>query len=202
MRTGMMDALVFKALGTTKLANKKLLMVGSGKTATWSLRGLAALFPDLTEISYLNTGLKNAEFEALATSLSVVIKHVEDKDISSYDYIMCHSKAKESIFNDPTQVKNGAVLTGFISSTPYGEFADSFYNTSQANIIIDWDPNLARMKFIGRQIDAGVVSRDKMFDFRELLNKSPKLNPGAKYTIFTSMGTPIQNLAVLKLLTE
>ncbi len=202
MRTGILDALVLKSLDVKQLSDKKVLICGAGKTASWSLKGLKAYFPDLKEITYLTTESKRSEFEDLAKTLGVKAHHTTDNNPSEYDIILCHTNTKDSIFKDPTLIKPGAILTGFISSTPYGEFCDDFYNSDLANILIDWDMNLPRMGFIERAVTNGKVKKEEIVDLKDLFKGSyvPKAN--AKYTLFTSIGTPIQNIALLKMLVE
>lgn len=200
MRTGIVDALLLTHLGITGLANKKVLICGTGRIASWSIKSLKAYFPDLQQITYLTKEKSDETFEKLATVLDIKATHTISKDPREFDVILCHTSTEASIFTDPSLIKKGAILAGFISSTQYGEFSDAFYNSDTANVLIDWEPNLSRMPYIERQIEIGAVDKARMGNLRSLFAGECKVNPDAKYTLFTSVGTPMQNIALLKLL--
>ncbi len=67
-------------------------------------------------------------------------------------------------------------------------------------IIIDWEQNLPRMPYIERQIASGAIDKPKMGNLRSLFAGEYVPNVDAKYTLLTSVGTPMQNIALLKLL--
>ncbi len=133
MRTSVLDALLLTYLGVTSLADKKVLICGTGRFASWSIQSLKAYFPELDEVAYLTKQNPDQAFEKLATSLGVKTVHTIERNPSGFDIILCHTNAEESIFTDPSLIKQGAILTGFLSSTQYGEFADAFYNSDSTN---------------------------------------------------------------------
>lgn len=177
MRTGAMDTLVLQVLGITNLTDKQILMFGRGKTATWSQQFLDHSYPNHPNITFVHTETPKGSF-----------------DISQFDIIICHTNTKEFLLsaNDRNKIKPGAIITNYISQELNTEVAPSFFNFDEANVVIDWKPNLART--------SEIKPDDRLVQFKNLLNGSQILDDKKKYSIFRFIGTPLQNLAVLKAL--
>jgi ornithine cyclodeaminase/alanine dehydrogenase-like protein (mu-crystallin family) len=203
IRTGIMDSLVISHCGVTNFENKKILFFGTGKTAQWSLKGLKEMYPELSQIFYINS--KNSEdlsFINFASELKVEALVGNKRDLSSFDFIFCHTNTKESILTDEdlTQIKEGAIITAYISSTEHGEVCDNFYNTNNANIIVDWDKNIDTTHDLQRAVESGIANRIELILLKDLIAKKRNIDESKKYTLFRSHGTPMQNLAMLKIL--
>ena len=179
MRTGAMDTLVLQALGISSLNEKKILMFGRGKTATWSVKFLKHTFADCPEITVVHSETPRDSY-----------------DISDFDIIICHTNAKEFVLSaeDRKNIKKGAIITNFISTESNTEVDPSFFDHEKANVVIDWKPNLKRAPEI--------PNSKEIIQLKELLNETKKLEINKKYSVFRFLGTPLQNLAVLKTLTS
>lgn len=201
-RTGVMDALLLQALGVKTLAGKNILFVGTGRVAKCSLTALKALYPDVQSLDYLNSSGHAEEFIGIAKELNVEGKQGKLSEIGKYDYIFCHADPKEVILTVGMKkdIKNGAVITSFITTAGAAEVADDYFDTDNANVIIDWDKTLTTGADIKRLVTDGIADPDKMICLKDLFAVKAKLNPDAHYTLYRSHGTPMQNLAILKLL--
>lgn len=177
MRTGAMDALVLQSLGISSLDDQKILMFGKGKTANWSRKFLEHVYGNDVDITTAHSQTPKNSY-----------------DIGKFDIIICHTNAKEFVLKaeDISKVKKGAIITNFISSATNTEVAPSFFDFEKANIVIDWEPNLARAPEIKKDTN--------LIELKEILAKKKKLDEKKDYTIFRFLGTPLQNLAVLKIL--
>ena len=198
MRTAAMTAVVLKALNVDDLKDKKVLLFGSGKIATQSVKILGS-----------ELGLNKLDVITRSGNLSGIKSDAEDvligngsiDDISQYDVIICHTQAVNPVISEEhlSSIKKGAVLASFISSTEHGEFPDEVYNSSRANIITDWQHTLLGAKDLKRAMDAHTFEESDLIYVKDLLN-GKNIDQEKQYTIYRSTGTPIQNLAVLKLL--
>ena len=157
------------------LADKKILMYGKGKIATWSQKFLKHSFPDCPEITIVDSKTDPTSY-----------------NISDQDIIICHTNTKFPLLSDPSKIKPGAIITTFISSPPVTnqEITGAFYNPDQANIILDWDKNAAR--------DPEIKSKPILFG--DILSEKASIDQSKKYTVARFLGTPLQNLAILKTL--
>ncbi len=203
-RTGIMDALLLQTLGIKTLTKKNILFIGTGKVATCSLTSLKALYPDMELAYFLNSRGHAEEFVTVGKEVGVEIKEGNLSDINVYDFIFCHADPKEIILTTDMkkQIKKGAVITSFITTAGQAEVADDYFDTENANVIIDWDKTLETGADIKRLVEKGILPADKMIRLKDLFAEKTKLNSNAHYTLYRSHGTPMQNLAMLKLLLE
>ena len=199
-RTAAMSAVVLQALGVGSLADKKVLLFGAGKIASESAKILASEL-GLTSIDVITrsgdlTNIRNAIAD---NHLSIDVGDIND--IGQYDVIIAHTQTAEPLFSSEqlANIKQGAFLASFISSTEHGEFPNNVYDSTTANIITDWEQTLAGAKDLKRALDAGQFNKQGLIYLKDLLN-GKNIDPNKRYTVYRSTGTPIQNLAVLKLL--
>ena len=198
IRTAAMNAVLLKGLGVTSLADKKVLLFGAGKIATEAIKILASELV-LVEIDIIT---KSGDLTRISGNIPNVLIKAGDRDnIAQYDVIICHTQSKESILSeeDVSKIKQGAILTSFISSTEHGEFPDSIYNSAKANIITDWDKTILGAKDLQRAKDKGLFN-DPVY-VKDLLSGG-LIDKSKQYTVYRSTGTPIQNMAILKELLE
>lgn len=202
IRTGVMDALVLQALGNDSLENKKILYIGTGKVAQESLQGIHTLFPNVREISFYNRSQSADRFGEIAQRFGIEIKYTDIADIGMYDIIFCHTNSAQPVLTADykDKIKSGAVITTFVTvGSDKGELADEFFDTDCANIIIDWEQTLVMAKELQSAIDTKLADASKIITLQQLfLNKD--VVQEKKYTVYRSVGTPMQNVAVLKLL--
>lgn len=203
MRTGIMDGIVLAQ--TQKNKHVKVLLFGSGKTASWSVRGLAALTPWITQVDYFSKSGKKGPFERLGQKAGIALMYREDwrKQLSEYDVIICHTNAAGPILTatDVASVRSGVQIHSFIGSTEHGELADEFY-AEQAEVVSDWPKILDDNKIMQRAVSTGGVKSDSIVYLKQFFAVNYRLKQDVPYTIFQFGGTPIQNLAVLQLLTK
>lgn len=197
MRTGAMDSIALKISNISTLKDKKILIFGTGKTAKWSVKILKVAFEDLETVNYINsTNTTSEEFEAFTAEIGVKAMAGSKANLSDYDVIICHTNAQESVLKaeEINSIKVGAIITTFIGSDKvHGEVADEYYS-SDANIVLDWQKNLSLAKDIVR---SGTAETDIMF-LNDLLSKKVSLDSSKKYTVYRFLGTPMQNLGVLR----
>lgn len=200
VRTGVMSPVVIRALGTDQLAGK-VLLIGSGNVARQALIGLKEHFPGLRVISFHNRSGKDEGFEQFATEQGVEATYTDLSTIGEYDYIICHSSAQEPVLTNSLKqsLKPGAFIATFVSEN-FCEVTEEYYDTNEANVIIDWQQTIHEAKELQRAVDSKVADPDQMITLSELFTGSKSVNPDKKYTIYRSHGTPMQNLAVLKTL--
>ncbi len=193
MRTAAMNTVVLKGLGITSLADKKVLVFGAGKIATQALKILASELA----LSKVDVITKSGDLTKIANAVDgVAIEPGNIDDIAEYDVIICHTQSAEPVFSEEyiERIKKGAVLTSFISSTEHGEFPDTIYDQSRANVITDWDKTILGAKDLQRAQNKGLLG--EVIYIKDLL--LGKEIDNKQYTIYRSTGTPIQNLAILK----
>jgi ornithine cyclodeaminase/alanine dehydrogenase-like protein (mu-crystallin family) len=198
IRTAAMNAVLLKAIGIHNIVNKKVLLFGSGKIATETVRILASEL-GLKEIKVIT---KSGDLTKITnTTTGVTIEPGNLDDISVSDIIICHTQSTEPVIPESyiSKIKQGAILTSFISSTEHGEFPDNIYNSTQANIITDWDKTILGAKDLQRAKKAGLYK--DIFYIKDLLT-GRSIDNNKHCTVYRSTGTPIQNLAVLKELLE
>lgn len=198
MRTAAMSAVLLRGLGIDNLKDKKVLLFGSGKIAAQSVKILASEL-GLDRLDVIN---KSGDFSSIISeSKDVIIKNGSIDKIGQYDIIICHTQAASPVISEEhlKNIKKGAVLASFISSTEHGEFPDEVYNSSLANIITDWQQTIIGAKDLKRAMDAHTFDESDLIYIKDLLC-GKKIDQEKQYTVYRSTGTPIQNLAVLKLL--
>jgi ornithine cyclodeaminase/mu-crystallin family protein len=198
MRTAAMSAVILKALNYETLQDKKVLLFGSGRIATQSVNILVSELA-LKSIDIIT---RSGDLSAIrAKTGHVVINEGSIDDIGRYDVIICHTQAASPVIlkEQLKDIKKGAVLASFISSTEHGEFPDEIYDSSKANIITDWQQTLQGAKDLKRAVDSHLLDEVDLIYIKDLLTNS-RIDENKQYSVYRSTGTPIQNLAILKLL--
>jgi ornithine cyclodeaminase/alanine dehydrogenase-like protein (mu-crystallin family) len=198
MRTAAMTAVVLKALGTDSLIDKKVLLFGSGRIARQSVKILQS---ELGLVS-LDVVTRSGDLTGIMSAMSGVhIDRGSVDNIGIYDVIICHTQSKEPVFHADQldNLKQGAILASFISSTEHGEFPDQVYDSSRANIITDWQQTLTGAKDLKRSLESELFQENDLIYIKELLT-TRQIDKSKQYSVYRSTGTPIQNMAVLKLL--
>lgn len=205
MRTGIMDSLLLKHIGVQNLAEKRLLYIGTGNVAKMSLKAIKEYFPEVKEVSVINKRGEDDAFVALGKDLGIAVSFTSKDTIGEYDYIFCHTPSGAGnvlLKDDVDMLKKGVVITTFVSTPGDAELAEELYNTEKANVIIDWEESIEGTKELKAVIEKGSVVKEKLITLEKLFSGEYSPNPNAAYTIYRSTGTPMQNLAVLKLLLE
>lgn len=199
-RTAAMSAVVLQALGVGSLADKKVLLFGSGKIATESAKILASEF-GLTSIDVITRSGDLTKIKTATTGSNLSISTGDTNNIGQYDVIIAHTQTAEPLFSSEqlANIKQGALLASFISSTEHGEFPDEVYDGTTANIITDWEQTLTGAKDLKRALDAQKFDKQDLIYLKDLLT-GKTIDQNKQYTVYRSTGTPIQNLAALKLL--
>lgn len=204
MRTGIMDALILRHTHQS-LGDLKILLFGSGKTASWAIKGLAALTPEITKADYYSLSGRKEALELMGKEQGIELRYALDwrEELSDYDIVICHTRAEEPFLTteDIPHIKPGAQIHSFITSTEHGELADAFY-TKDINLVSDWPKILEYNKILMRAVENKQIHQAEITYLREVFGDKYTPKPDAPYTIFQLGGTPIQNLAVLQLLTK
>jgi len=202
MRTAAMSAVVLKALGADSLADKKVLLFGSGKIATESAKILASEL-ELTSINVITRSGDLTKLKDATADSGLTINIGDINNLGQYDVILTHTQTTEPVITKEqlATIKQGAFLASFISSTEHGEFPDEVYNKENANVITDWPQTLLGAKDLKRAIDTGLTSEQDLIYLKDLLT-GRAINTSKQYTVYRSTGTPIQSMAVLKELVE
>lgn len=200
MRTAAMNAIVLQTLGIKSLVDKKVLLFGSGKIATEAVKVLASEL-QLQSIDVINRSGDLATLKADVKDIGVGINLGSLENLDKYDVIICHTQTKSPLLSEDQikNIKQGAVLTSFISSTEHGEYPDEIYNFKEANIITDLEASLLTTKDLKRALDNGLLTKENLLYIKDLLG-GKNVDSSKHYTVYRSTGTPIQNLAILKLL--
>jgi len=200
MRTAVMNPLLFQLLGIRKLSDKNIIIFGSGNIAQWTLKYLKEIYPDLKTIDFINHSGKTTEFITHAKTNKVKAEFQKVPDLSKYDILIFHTSAESPILkpSDITKIKKDAIITSFRSSSPKGEIASEFYNTNINNVILDSKESL-QYDDVKLASKLNILNSKRIFTLEAIL-KGKKLLKNKKITIFRSFGTPLQDVAVLKLL--
>lgn len=204
MRTGIMDSVILRHTHSN-LGGLKILMFGSGKTAAWAIKGLAELTPEIKRVDYFSLNGRKEAFEAMGLEHGIELRYVEGwrELLSSYDIVTCHTRTEAPFLlkEDIPSIKPGAQIHSFITSTEHGELADELY-TDSVTLVSDWPKILGYNKILMRAVENKRVTPEKIVYLKELFGGSYEQNEKAPYTIVQMGGTPIQNLAVLQMLTR
>ena len=202
-RTGVMSALVLAALGANALDSKKVIYLGTGAIARCDLEALKAHFPEIREISYVNKSGKAADFGVTAKRLGLAVREGSLVEIGDYDVIICHTNSKEPVLTAAMRdsIKAGAVILVF-SSEDATEVASEYFDSSEANILVDWDQTLDEAPELKAAVERGLAKKDEIVRLRELFVEGVGSKRTKKYTIYRTHGTPMQNLAAMKLLMQ
>lgn len=203
MRTGVQDATILQLLKYTSLKDKRILFIGSGRLAKWSLRFMKEIWQDLTEIDYSNRS-GDTSFGDVAMEVGVHANLVPEYDLSNYDVIIIHTSSHEFVLKptDREKIKKGALITSYITSSPEGELTPEFFDTQKANVILDWDNTRTFLPELKTAEEKELLQKDRLIYVRDLADGSKTIDPSKDYTVFRSSGTPMQNLGLLKLLLE
>lgn len=196
VRTGAMDAFLLKLLESDP-TDKRILYIGAGHIAVNSIATLKAIFGSVDTVDYTSRASK-PDFEEKAHDIGVVALFRETPNISEYDFIFMHTNTSEPIITDSANIKEGAVITTFITSTQHGEVADDIYNHN-ANVVVDLTENIDHLPDLKRAVNAGKINEP--ISLKQLL-QGKNIDSSKDYTIFRSGGTALQNFAMLKLLLE
>lgn len=202
LRTAAMTTLVLPTVGVKSLKDKKIVIFGVGKVAQQSVKLLKLVYPELSELWCVSKSSKLDVISNLAKSLDVTVHHADSNNLSEFDIIICHTSADAPVLDKAAKssLKTGVFIATFISSTEHGEVDDDYYDSGSANIVCDWEPTKTGAKDLNRALASGAVSDDSVIVLKDLLTGLSKIDPSKQRTIYRSVGTPIQNLAVLQLL--
>lgn len=200
MRTGLMDALVMQALGYTDITGKKILYLGTGGVARASLQALKELFPEVQDVDYINRSQDPKEFGGIARELGVQVHFGDLENIGQYDFIFGHTTSTEPVLTAShlQQIKKGAFISCFVAMG--GEIADKFFTTNNVNLIADYEKTKEVSNEMKKAIGEDRIDEEKVIYLKDLFEGTSQLLEGPLYTLYRSTGTPMQNLAVLKLL--
>lgn len=198
LRTAAMSTVVLKGVGMNTLKNKRVLVFGGGKIANVAIKILASQL----ELQEVDVVTRSGNLTALESELGNTGVRVSAGDInksSDYDVIICHTNTESPLLQGDQlkQIKPGAFLASFISSTEHGELPDSAYDGHRANIIVDWDKTVLGAKDMQRAQASGLFVEGALITVRDLL-QTKKVDLNKQYTVYRSTGSPIQNLAVVK----
>ncbi len=198
IRTWLLSPLIIKTLGQ-ELSEKKVLIVGSWKLAVNGVKAIQQLFQDVSKIFYTSQSWRKEGFEEAAKKENFTLEYKEDVDFSEFDIVFFYTNTKKSILENVSQVKTKAIISSHISSTSYAEYSDEIYK--EANVIIDWRGNVSNMKDLERAVSAWFITQDNILSFKDILDGKNFLSE-RRYLLIRSTGTPMQNVAVLKYLTQ
>lgn len=200
IRTGVMDPILLESLGYTSIEGKKILYLGTGKVATESLKALKEYFPEITSVDYINKSGEPKLFGEAAHLLGISLAKSSLDNISEYDFIFCHTAASQPVLTKQylENIKKGAIITTFVG--PETEVADEFFDTTHAAIVTDWAESLTSGKDLRQALEKGYLDKKQIIFLKDLFERNKQTDRSSHYTLYRSTGTPIQNLAVLKLL--
>lgn len=202
LRTAAMTVLVLPKAGHETLKDKKIVIFGAGKVAQQSVRLLKLAYPELSELWCVSKSGKLDAISSVAKDVGITLHHADATSLSEFDIIICHTSADAPVLpkDAMNSLKPGVFIASFISSTENGEVDDDYYDSASTNIICDWELTKTGAKDLARAIAGGTVDDNSVILLNDLLAGSKQIDPTKKRTIYRSVGTPIQNLAVLQLL--
>jgi len=200
MRTAAMSTVLLKAMGFKSLKSKNVLLFGSGRIAKQSVKILSSEL-NMSSVYVITRSNDITGLQAEVKNVSVLRGSIDD--ISEYDIIICHTQAASPVIpkEQLKNIKKGAILLSFISSTEHGELPDEVYDRSKANVITDWQQTIIGAKDLKRSLDSNLIKEDDLIYMIDLISGNKTIQE-KQYTVYRSTGTPIQNLAVLKLLVK
>ena len=202
MRTAAMSAVVLKTLGVDNLTDRQVLLFGSGKIATESAKILTHEL-GLTKLDVITRSGDLTDIKTATKSSGLTISAGDVGKIAQYDVIIAHTQTTEPLFSSEqiANIKQGAFLASFISSTEHGEFPDEVYDRANANIITDWPQTLSDAKDMKRALNSKQFGENDLIYLKDLFT-GRTIDRSKLFTVYRSTGTPIQNLAVLRLLIQ
>jgi len=195
VRTGLMDALALDALSKDP-SGKKVLYIGAGGVAEWSLRALKAYYPSLNSVDYTNTSGGKEVFEQVGQEVGVETVYQAAPDLGSYDFILMHTNAHEPVLQ-ASDIKN---LKSDVFISLYGDKREADIEVyKDATVVINWAESFEKQGDLVEAVKAGLVEVDEATVLTDLLNSDKNIETKGK-VVYRSGGTPMQNIAVLKYL--
>lgn len=199
IRTGAMDTLLLKSLQRKDIDQKNILYFGTGSITQWSIKILKACFPELKSVHYINrSGELSKEMQNISSDLDINIEMTTKENIGDFDYIFCHTSTDKPVIDraDKENLKSGAVIASYLTLNNFDEIDDSFWNTTENNVVVSWKKEIQNSKDLKRAEEANKIEEAKLITIQDLLNRKSKIDT-TKTTVFRSAGTPIQNAAML-----
>lgn len=201
-RTAVMTSLVTKSL-KLNIGDSNVLYVGTGRIAKRDLESLKVHYPKLKSIHFINQGSSSESFIEFAKSIGVKAAPTTLDNLSNYDLIICHTSSKKPVITADLipQIKKGALITSY-SSEDFTELSSEAFNNNLANVIADWPQTISEASELNQAVSSGIIDTNNIIYLKDLFDgKNLEINTD-KYTIYRSHGTPMQNLAAMKLALE
>ncbi|MCF7834135.1 MAG: hypothetical protein K9L98_02140 [Candidatus Pacebacteria bacterium] len=194
IRTGLMDAFALQAIGKDP-SNARILYIGAGGVAGWSLRALKTYFPKITNIDYKNETNGQLIFEEIGKEIGVKTKFIDKPDFGEYDYIFMHTNSREPVLleDDVQKLKDGAFISIFSDKN---EAVLDVYK--DATILVNWLDSFEKESDLIEGKSKGIIDPTQAITIRHLLEGGTL--PTKHHIVFRSGGTPMQNVAMLKYL--
>lgn len=202
-RTAVMTSLIVKSLNLD-ISDKKILFIGTGRIAQKDLESLKVYFPKLKQVYFLNNSGRSSEaFTSLAGSMNIKALSAKLKDISEFDLIICHTNSKTPVITDDliSSIKRGALITSF-SSEDFTELSSGVFDGTKADIIVDWSQTIDEVPELKEAIQIGICQKDDIIYLKDLFLDKKHPRKDKQYSVYRSHGTPMQNLAAMKLAVE
>jgi ornithine cyclodeaminase/alanine dehydrogenase-like protein (mu-crystallin family) len=196
-RTAAMVTLFFDAIGH---APEKVMMVGSGKLATETVKYLKHSMPGLTALDYHARTEQAEMFLTVCAELGIEASFQPTLDLSAYDTIIMVTNTSEHLVTADNigDMKSGAVIASLCTTSQVGEIAGDVYGRDDVNVIFDYDLTRTFTHDMRAANDAGHLG-DVAF-LSDILNAETSLDLAAKKNILRITGTPMQNVAVLDMM--
>lgn len=204
MRTGVMDALLLQTLGVKSLREKRIVIYGTGKISRCSLRYLKEIFPDLETVDIVNASGNVDPFIQFASECGVKAVYVKTPDISLYDVIIMHTSTNHPIItaSDISKIKKGAIITSYRTTSEHGELENDLFNSDTAHIITDWEDSINFVSDLKAAHEKGILIKENVHYLKDVIEGRSIDVSDKAYTVFRSTGTPMQNVATLKLIMQ
>lgn len=196
VRTGLMDACALRALGRDP-SKGRVLYIGAGGVAEWSLRALKAYFPNVQHVQYTNRSGVKESFEQASAACGVVAEYVAQPDIASYEYIFMHTSSRVPVLlaADCARIAEGAVISIFSDKH---EAALEVYE--RAALLVNWQQSFTKEADLIQAVAEHRIDPTQARTMRDILDGAAL--PAAHHTVFRSGGTPMQNIAMLQYIRE
>ena len=199
LRTGVLDTLLLQSLNIKNIGSKKILYFGTGSITQWSIKVLKASYPELKKVYCINrsNGL-NEDLINLSNKLDIEIKITSKDNLGDFDYIFCHTNADKPVIDqsDANKLKANVVVASYLTSYDFEEIDDSYWNTSQSNVIVSWDKEVQNSKDLQRAVKSEKIEPSKLITLKAILEGKEAID-GNQRIFFRSAGTPIQNAGIL-----
>lgn len=202
MRTGVMDALLLQTLGIEDMKQKRVIMYGTGRIARWSLRYLKEIYPDICQVDIVNSSGNADSFIEFASEIEIAAVLQNKPTLELYDVIILHTNAESAVLSpdDVTRIKKGAIITSYRTSSKVGELAAEFFDTEKHRVIVDWEQSLLVGELKTAQ-EKRLLQKNQVLSLVDVLQGNMLLD-GNDFTVFRSMGTPMQDVAILKVMSN